>query len=272
MAIYSMTSFAGVKLPIYNVQVDAPVSVLSPIIRTVNGFYDVRGTRRQYPVPLQIRMQGVVASHDANSDSAYLIVNGGNRLVVNGGNPLLIVNQSPGQVRAQVEQYRALIGVLGPLIRTPFEGEPSIGHTISARLLAVREGGGRQYGPGLCAIDFEWEALDPFWKGEARSTSGFTLNANVGGNAPVRDATLTVTGTNANTRVTGPGIDFSYVSAGGTLTVNGWSASVAGVPVAVTLNSAHTADTLIELPAGGLTTILVTGASGASLQWNDKWV
>lgn len=272
MAIYKLASFAGVALPIYNVQLEMPAEAPTPIIRTVNGYFDTRGTRRQFPLPASIRMRAVVASYANTVSEAYLLVNGGNRLVVNGGNPLLIVTQGPGQVREQMERFRGLIGVRAALARSALAGEPSAAQTISARLLSVREADGRPYGPGLCALELGWEAVDPFWAGAAGAASGLTLRATVGGNAPVRDATLIVSGTTASTRVTGPGIDFSFVGGGHTLIVSGWGATASLAPTSVTLGSGHTADSLVELAAGTVTTLSVTGASDASLTWNEKWV
>lgn len=272
MATYKLVAFAGVTLPIYNVMLEMPADAPSAVLRTANGYFDVRGTRRQFPMPAQVRMRAVVATPYSKAAKAYLIVNGGNRLVVNGGRPLLIVTQSAGQVREQMDKLRALIGISGTLTRVALAGEPGATQSLSARMLGVHPQNGRRLGPSLAEIELSWEAVDPFWKGIAGSASGLTMVADVGGNAPVRDATLTVTGTTASTRVTGPGIDFTFVGSGQTLVVSGWNATANGAPVAVTLNAAHTAESLVELAAGVKSKLTVSGATLASMTWNDKWV
>lgn len=271
MSTYKLLTFAGVTLPIYNVQLEMPAEAPSPVIRTVNGFYDVRGGKRQIQLPAMIRMRAVVATNDADSESGYLIVNGGNRLVVNGGNPLLIVNQSAGQVREMVDKYRGLIGELSTLTRAPFVGTPTAAQSIAARLLSVRPDS-RHGGLNIEELEMSWEAAGAVWSGAAGSASGANLVCNVGGNAPVQDATLTITGAGVATRVTGPGIDWSFAGAGQTLVVKGWSATANGAPTAVTLNAAHTAESLLELQPGVTTAITASGGASVSLTWNDKWV
>lgn len=270
MATYRLTTFAGVTLPIYNVQLDTPVEAASTLLQTVNGYHDLRGSKRQFALPAMVRMRAVVAQYDAAVARAHLLVNGGNRLVVNGGNPLLIVTQSPGQVREQMDVLRGLVGVRGLLGRVALYGEPSATQTLLARLLAVRPTN-RRLPPGVEEVELQFEALAPTWTGAVGNASGLTLICTVGGNAPVRDATLTITGTTAATRVVGPGIDISWSGSGQTLVLSEWAATANGSATSVTYNAGHTVDTLIEL-SPGRSTLTVSGAGSASLAWTESWL
>jgi hypothetical protein len=95
----------------------------------------------------------------------------------------------------------------------------------------------------------------------------------VGGNAPVRDASLAVDGPASQVRVLGPGIDWTWtgtLAAGQQLVVTGVQATAAGAAATLVYNAAHTDETALEF-APGSNTLTVIGGAGWTLTWQDKF-
>lgn len=243
---YRFVSFAGVTLPIYNTQAEwTGGAAPSTLVETINGTHDTRGALRAVPRKTAYTLRGLVVT-------------------ATGGTPTAL---------DQVNALRALIGVTGTLTREPRGGGDD--QTTTARLLSVNLSTGRT--PRVLEeMTLNFEAASPYWRGQSRSAnrSGSTIAATNSGNAPVRDATLTVVGAvTASVTVTATGMNWTWtgtLSAGQTLVVSGNTVTANGQPATVTINEGHTSDVLIELEPGANSLSVVGGAS-ASLAWNDAW-
>jgi hypothetical protein len=242
---YRFISFAGVTLPIYNTQVEWTGGVApSTLVETINGSFDTHEGERVVPRKATYTLRAIVAT-------------------AAGGTPTALT---------QVNALRALIGKTGALIREPRGGGDD--QSTTARLLSVALTAART--PSLEEVTLTFEAATPYWQGASGSAnrSSTTISATNGGNAPVRDATLTVTGAvSASVTVTATALNWTWtgtLSAGQTLVVTGNTVTANGQPATVTINEGHTSDVLIELEPGA-NTLTVTGGASASLAWNDAW-
>lgn len=270
--MYRLVSFGALLLPIYNAVSDqqggeAP----STAQRTINGYYDLRGATRAHAGPATYRVRGTYTTGDTGETVKRWARGNGDRFVASAGNPLVMVLRGPGEVRAQLDALRALLGTVSTLYRSPMAGSPTGGQFTMARLLSVSRLTNRKYGVNAVDVEITFEAIDPCWYGEARTASGLVLHARAEGNAPVRTATLTITGAAASCAVSGAGSAWSFAGAGQTLVVTGNQVTANGVPTTVTIAAGHTIDTLVELQPG-LNIIKVTGALAASLTWRDAWL
>jgi hypothetical protein len=277
--MYRFVTFAGVTLPLYNRQTDQTGGTAqSTLVRTINGSFDRKAGVREVPPMATFGMRALIA------DGATLTIEGdawvvgdGDRMVVGDGDVLVFVldGSLEGEgMRAQIDQLRGLIGETGTLVRSPLEDDAEE-QEITARLLWVRMvTAGRL--EGYQGIDLAFEAAHPYWHGEANSVArvSTTINATNDGNAPVRDAVLTVTGAIASSVVvTGPGINFTWTGAlslGQLLVISGNTVTANGSPSKVTINSGHTRDVLIELEPGA-TALSVVGGASAALVFDDAW-
>lgn len=274
--MYRFLSFGGVTLPIYNRQENHDGGTVdSSIVKTINGSFDPLGAKRAVPISAIFSMRAIIADElTTGADPVYWITGEGDQIVIGGGDTFVfeVGSGSSGEtIRDQLDELRALIGAVGTLIRQPKTGGDG-NQSITARLLAVRQ----QKTTELYAeIDVTFEAVYPYWHGASKSANrvSTTISATNGGNAPVRDATLTVTGSATSVTVTGTGINFTWtgsISGGQQLVISGNSVTANGSPSKVTINSGHTRDVLIELESGA-NTLTVTGGASASLSWYDTW-
>jgi hypothetical protein len=279
MAVWRLTQFAGVALPRYNTTADLTGGrAESPLLETVNGQFDAWGSRRVIPLAPTITLQGIYAYELVSGIAESWITGGGDTLVTGGGDTLVMSSggmPSAETALAQLEELRAKIGMVGTLERVALEDDAII-QTMQARLLEVRHQTRREWHGKLVQVDCRWEALgDPYWTdGVLRTVSGLSMTAITSGNAPVRDATLTLTGAIASSAViSGGGHDLTWtgsLTGGQTLTLSGLRVIANGAPSRVTWGSTHNHDVLIELEPGS-TALTITGAAAATLSWFDRW-
>lgn len=280
MTIWRLTEFAGVPLPAYNVSADLTGGrAESPLLDTVSGVYDTRSGRRVVPRRAQITLQGIYASEIVTPVAVAVWVTGdGNTLVTGGGDRLVFAPAIAGgglTTREQLTALQALRGRTGALLRVATD-DSGVVQRIDARLLEVRPTARSEWHGALVMVDALWEATgEPYWYvNTLRTASGLTLNANVNGNAPVRDAKLTITGPVASScTVAGSGHNLTWtgtLSGGQTLVLQGMIARANNADTAIAWNANHTKDRLLELEPGA-NSLTVTGAASAALEWYDKW-
>lgn len=276
--MYRFLTFSGVDLPKYNRQSDfSGGAAQSTLVKTINGSFDRRGAKREVPASAIFNMRAILADDSvATVESVYWSTGDGDRVVIGGGDVLIFSSGAEGTtstIRQQLDALRALIGVAGTLVRQPKSGGGG-NQSITARLLSVRQQ--TEQHEAYQTVDLTFESASPYWRGEGKSAnrSGSTISATNGGNAPVRDAVLTVVGAIAGSvTVTGNGINFTWsgtLSTGLQLVISGNNVTANASPTKVTINAGHTADVLIEL-AQGANTLTVTGGASASLAWYDAW-
>jgi len=278
--MYRFVTFAGVDLPKYNRQEEHTGGVVdSTLVATINGTFDSRGSLRAVPKRAVFTMRGILVSEVvAGSETVYWVTGGGDQMVLIGGGDVLVftagIAPTGVTLREQLDTLRGLIGTVGTLVREPKTGSDN--QSITARLLSVRQQKTQQQSEAYAEVDLTFEAAYPYWRGTSKSAnrSGSTISATNSGNAPVRDAVLTVVGTiSGSVTVTGAGINFTWsgsLSSGQQLVIAGNSVTANGAPSKVTINSGHTSDVLVELGIGA-NTLTVTGGASASLAWYDAW-
>jgi hypothetical protein len=262
-----------VLLPLYNPEQDQTGGMAeSALIKTVNGPYDARGSRRQWPTSTVYTVRGVYATPDY--EAALLgWVTPADRLISAAGVYLVLRPTGAVDVQAQLDALRAMIGVRGSLLRYPWAATGTA-QVVLARLLSVRHTTRRGFADRLVEVEAQFEALAPYWSGAVQTfaTSGWG-RFDVGGNAPVRDASLAVDGPASQVRVLGPGIDWTWtgtLAAGQQLVVTGVQATAAGAAATLVYNAAHTDETALEF-APGSNTLTVIGGAGWTLTWQDKF-
>jgi hypothetical protein len=278
---YHFESFGGVALPIYNIQTDQSGGVaVSTLVRTINGTIDTRPGKREVPERALFSMRGLLADLSvAGAAAEYWLTGDGDRIVIGGPDVFIFSAATAGStntIRMQLEALRAQIGMLGTLVRVPNTGGDG-NQSLVARLLSVRQQTRVEEHRARLEIDLAFESASPYWHGvlKTASRSGSTISASNGGNAPVRDAVLTVTGSFVTTDVivSAPGVNFTWsgsLPAGQTLVIQGNTVNLNGVPSTVTIGSGHTRDVLVELEAGA-NALTVTGGASAKLDWYDAW-
>ncbi len=271
MSVYRIDSFNGVALPIYNVEQDQGGGTAeTALVKTINGYADFRGTRRARLTPAAYTVRGIYAAGDYTERWPGWKTGTADRVIPSAGNRFVFLAAGTADVQEKVDALRAQIGVRGNLVRFPWVNQTAT-QTVPARLMSVRHTSNRRFHTWLAEVEATFEALSPYWKGTARSTSSAPFVVN--GNAPVLDAVLTVVGPATAVRVIGAGIDFSWagsLAAGALLVISGVQATAAGVPTTLTYAAAHTAEMAIELQPGSNSLSVVGGASW-SLAWNDSY-
>lgn len=274
MALWRLTEFAGVALPRYNATADLTGGrAQSPLQETVNGQYDAWGALRVVPRAAPVTLQGIYAAETEAADT--WVTGGGDTLVTGGGDTLIVSEGAPITARTQLEELRALIGKVGALTRVALNDDTDE-QTMQARLLEVRHVTRGGWHGVIVQVDCLFESVgDPYWTdGVLHTETGLTPTAVVGGNAPVRDAVLTLTGAIASSAtITGAGHDLTWtgvLGGGDLLVLQGLRVTADGAASRVTWESDHEHDVLIELEPGS-NALTITGAAAASLSWYDKW-
>lgn len=274
MALWRLTEFAGVRLPRYNATADFTGGrAESPLQETVNGQYDAWGALRVVPRAPTVTLQGIYAA-DLEEAEAW-ITGAGDTLVTGAGDSLIVAEGAPITARAQMEELRALIGKVGALTRVALDDDAEE-QTMQARLLEVRHMTRGAWHGVIAQVDCVWQSVgDPYWTdGVLHTVTGLTPTAVVGGNAPVRDAILTLTGAIASSAtITGAGHNLTWTGAlagGQTLVLSGMAVTANGAASRATWNSGHAHDVLIELEPGS-NALTITGPASSSLSWYDKW-
>jgi len=272
MSGYRIDTFDGVKLPIYNVEQDqAGGAAESPLVRTVNGYADVRGTRRAVMQPATFSVRGIYAAGDYTESPAGWKVSATQTMVASAGNRIVFVPGGVVDVQEQVDALRAKIGVSGFLVRRRWSDNAA--QSIVARLVSVRVSTNRQFGRWLAQVEATFEARTPYWQGAIlnnASASPFLVK----GSVTTLDAALTIAGPATAVTITGTGINVSWagsIAGGQSLVIQGVRATAAGVPTTLTYGAGHTCEMAIEL-VPGWNTLQVNGAPSWSLAWTDNYL
>jgi len=272
MSGYRIDSFDGVALPVYNVEQDQTGgSAESPLVRTVNGYADVRGTRRAVMQPATFTVSGIYAAGDFTESPAGWMVSATQTMIASAGNRIVFVPAGVVDVQEKVDALRAKIGVRGWLLRRPWSA-PGAYQIIQARLVSVRVRTNRQFGRWLAQAEATFEAMSPFWAGSAKSATASPFV--VGGTVPVLDAVLTIAGPATAVTITGSGINVSWagsIAGGQSLIIQGVRATAAGAATTLTYGSGHTDEMAVELVPGA-NALTVTGAPSWSIAWTDKYL
>lgn len=279
MAVWRLTEFAGVPLPRYNAQADLSGGRLpSALLETVNGTVDPWAGVTRVPRAPMFGLQAVYAGAEQTTAAEAWITEAGDTIVTEDGDRMVweyAITGGWSDPLAQLNTLLALKGKTGTLKRVATLNDANV-QQIAARLLDVRHVTNREWHGRVAQIDCLFEAVDdPFWTDNASHTvTGLTLNATVGGTAPVVDAVLDITGAiSSSCTISGAGHQLTWTgSLGGgqhlIISKNGVTAN--GVASSVTWGSNHVYNRLLQLEPGAVT-LTITGAAGASLQWYDKW-
>ena len=272
MSGYRIESFDGVWLPFYNVEQDQTGGASeSPLVRTVNGYADVRGTRRAVMQPATFTVSGIYAAGDFTESPAGWKVSSTQTMIASAGNRIVFVPAGVVDVQEKVDALRTKIGVRGNLVRRPW-ATPSATQSIVARLAGVRVRTNRRFGRWLAEVEATFEAMSPFWAGSAQSATAAPFV--VGGTSPVLDAVLTITGPATAVTITGSGINVSWagsLASGKLLVIQGVRATADGVATTLTYGAGHTDEMAVEL-APGANALTVLGAASWSIAWSDKYL
>ena len=279
MAVWRLTEFEAVLLPRYNAQADLTGGRLGSSLQdTVNGTHDTWAGLTRVPRAPVFSMQGIYAEDDVITPAEVWVTESGDTIVTEDGDRMVFVHEAILGATSALEQLNTLLamkGKEGSLTRVETLDDTNV-QIIPARLLDVRHVTNPKFHGRMVQIDCIFEALDdPFWTDDdEQSETGLTLNATIGGTAPVLDAVLDITGAIASScTISGAGHDLTWTGALGggqhlIISRNGVTAN--GVASSVTWGSNHDYNRLLQLEPGDIT-LTITGAAGATLTWKNKW-
>jgi len=278
MSSHQIYEFDGVALPLYDQRQDLGTgAVSSSIVLSAGGAFDWAGSARRLPRSQAATISGIYA---AEVDGDGLVTEAGNALISAAG-IYIVTHSGEADLRAQVGELKAKVGVRGTLRRRRFDNL-AVAQWRTARLLDVRERGEVAERGWRAGIDCVFETALPGWRSASQSTVSLLSNALVGvaGTMPVRHAVLTVTASAEISSVSvysaERGIDWTWtgtLAAGTTLTVDDEAQTVtnAGSDAysGFVLWSGHTATGWLNLEPGNqsLSVSVVGSATAVSLAW-----
>jgi hypothetical protein len=277
---YEITHFDSIALPIYNAsQQRGTPDVESALKRYTGGVADLWGDNQKLPDVGQIQLAGIYLG-----EPGAIVTQAGAYLATSTGDHISAGSAS-NRLRSQLDDLSAMQGKRGQLWRRLADNGQR--QWKYARLLKFAHDSKVDERLIRAECKLLFETYQPGWNNATATTAtgaaGGPLLVSIGGNMPVRDATLAITASATITAITvaAPGCALAWsgtLSAGQKLTIDAGARTVrigsaTNAYSGFSIATGHTSQRWLDL-APGISGIIVRANAAATVlaTWYDQWL